>query len=230
MNSFSELITAGGPVVIILAGMSVLALTVILVKLRQFARLRIHARKEGRMALAFFKSGQTQDALRAAEASPTPVTTVLAMALRGQQMGVEECKVREEVLRTGGDMLVSLRDGFRILEVIASLAPLLGLLGTVIGMVEAFQQLEAAGNQVNPAILSGGIWQALLTTAVGLTVAIPVVVALNWLEQRVDNLAHEMDTVVTQVFTVDLSPETLATSSHQGSPHGPFRMHAAAVR
>ncbi|HAE01168.1 MAG TPA: flagellar motor protein MotA, partial [Rhodospirillaceae bacterium] len=53
-------------------------------------------------------------------------------------------------------------------------------------MITAFQQLESAGNQVNPAILSGGIWVALLTTAVGLAVAMPVVVILNWLERRVD--------------------------------------------
>ena len=96
---------------------------------------------------------------------------------------------------------------FRILEVIASLAPLLGLFGTVLGMIEAFRQLEAAGNQVNPAILSGGIWQALLTTAVGLAVAMPVVAVLNWLERRVDALAHEMDSVVTRVFTEDLSTD-----------------------
>ena len=76
-------------------------------------------------------------------------------------------------------------------------------------MIEAFRQLEAAGNQVNPAILSGGIWQALLTTAVGLAVAIPVVAILNWLERRVDGLAHEMDNLVTQVFTEDLSEGAL---------------------
>ena len=120
-----------------------------------------------------------------------------------------EAKIREELLRYGGDVLENLRGSFRILEVIASLAPLLGLFGTVLGMIEAFRQLEAAGNQVNPAILSGGIWQALLTTAVGLAVAIPVVAILNWLERRVDGLAHEMDNLVTQLFTEDLSEDAL---------------------
>lgn len=113
--------------------------------------------------------------------------------------------MREEVLRYGSDVLFRLRRGLRPLEVIGSLAPLLGLLGTVLGMIKAFQQLEAAGNKVNPAILSGGIWEALLTTAVGLCVAIPVVALLNWLERRIDHLAHDMDNTVTQVFTQDLS-------------------------
>ena len=72
-------------------------------------------------------------------------------------------------------------------------------------MIDAFRQLEQAGNQVDPAVLSGGIWEALLTTAVGLAVAMPTVVALNWLERRVDRLAFEIDDIVTQSFTVDLS-------------------------
>jgi len=85
-------------------------------------------------------------------------------------------------------------------------------------MIEAFRQLEAAGNQVNPAILSGGIWEALLTTAVGLAVAMPSVAALNWLERRVDRLAHEMDSTVSRVFTVDLSGAEPAPAEEQA--HG----------
>ena len=115
--------------------------------------------------------------------------------------------MREEALRFGGDALESLRAGFRPLEVIASLAPLLGLFGTVLGMIEAFHQLELAGSEVDPAILSGGIWEALLTTAVGLAVAIPVVAALSWMERRVERLAHQMTSITTSVFTVDLSEE-----------------------
>ena len=72
-------------------------------------------------------------------------------------------------------------------------------------MIEAFREMEQAGHQVNPSVLSGGIWEALLTTAMGLGVAIPVVAILGWLERRVDRLAHEMGSIVTRVFTVDLS-------------------------
>ena len=64
-------------------------------------------------------------------------------------------------------------------------------------MIEAFRKLSEAGNKVDPSILSGGIWEALLTTAVGLAVAIPAVAALNWLERRVDRVAFELDSIVT---------------------------------
>ena len=204
-----DLLQAGGPVVMILTAMSVLAMAVILLKLWQFSRTNVGRSRNGRRALHLYKDGQTQDALAAAKRARSPVGEVLARAIRGLEHGVPEVKIREELLRYGGEVLENLRSGFRILEVIASLAPLLGLFGTVLGMIEAFRQLEAAGNQVNPAILSGGIWQALLTTAVGLAVAIPVVAVLNWLERWVDGLAHEMDNLVTQLFTEDLSEDAL---------------------
>jgi len=199
------LLDAGGPVVMLLLGLSVIALTLVLVKLYQFRRARLWQRAPARQALALWHRGEVDEALALADASANPSAQALARAIRGVQRGLPETQVREEVLRYGSDALFQLRRGFRPLEVIGSLAPLLGLLGTVLGMIEAFQQLESAGNRVNPAILSGGIWEALLTTAVGLCVAIPVVAVLNWLERLVDQLAHEMDNRVTQVFTEDLS-------------------------
>ena len=200
-----ELFQAGGPVVAILTAMSVLALAIVLVKLWQFRAARIGDRRTAHEALRLYRSGRHRDAMALAERSPNPAAQALVRAFRGQRRELPEAKVREEVVRYGRDMLEALRSWFRPLEVIASLAPLLGLFGTVLGMIEAFRQLEQAGNQVNPAILSGGIWQALLTTAVGLAVAIPVVAVLNWLERQVDRLAQEMDSTVTQVFTEDLS-------------------------
>lgn len=201
-----EILQAGGPVVAILLTLSVVALAIALVKLWQFRAARLGDRRTPRRALALYRAGRPAEALALAAASRNPVARVLVCAINGRaRRDLPEAMVREEVVRYGGDLLEALRGWFRPLEVIGSLAPLLGLFGTVLGMISAFQQLEDAGNQVNPAILSGGIWEALLTTAVGLAVAMPVIVLLNWLERRVDRLAHEMDDVVTQVFTEDLS-------------------------
>jgi len=101
------------------------------------------------------------------------------------------------------DHLDRLKNGMRTLEFIATVSPLMGLLGTVLGMIEAFQALQNAGSQVDPSILSGGIWVALLTTAVGLIVAIPAVFMLNVLERRMERLHHKMQSATTQVFTVN---------------------------
>lgn len=202
-----ELMQAGGPVVAILSAMSVVALAIVFVKLWQFHMARIGDRRSAQQAVWHYRSGRIMEAMTIARGSRNPVCQALFRAMAGQRRGLPEAKVRDEVARYCGDALETLRGWFRPLEVIASLAPLLGLFGTVLGMIEAFQQLEQAGNQVNPAILSGGIWQALLTTAVGLAVAIPVVAVLNWLERRVDRLTHDMDNLVMQVFTEDLAGE-----------------------
>jgi len=81
----------------------------------------------------------------------------------------------------------------------------------VLGMIAAFRALEAAGGAVDPAVLSGGIWQALSTTAVGLAVAMPTVAALAFLERRVERVAETMDDVVVQVLAP--LPATAAAAS-----------------
>lgn len=76
------------------------------------------------------------------------------------------------------------------LEIIANVSPLLGLLGTVIGMISSFSQLEIGGDLVNPSLLAGGIWTALLTTAIGLIVAIPAMVAHHFYEKKMIQLEN----------------------------------------
>lgn len=234
LGQVAELIQAGGPVVMILIVMSVFALALILLKLWQFQVSGIGERGQSREAVALYRTGQAREALHLIATAKGPLPEVVALAIRGRlRSDLGEQMVREEVLRHGTRLLENLRSWFRPLEVIASLAPLLGLFGTVLGMIEAFRQLEAAGNQVNPAILSGGIWAALLTTAAGLAVAIPVVAVLNWLERRVDRLAHEMEDTVTGIFTEDLNatsfPETLHPGGAEENAPAGFRASVVAA-
>jgi biopolymer transport protein ExbB len=114
--------------------------------------------------------------------------------------GWSEAALRQEALRKARELLAQWTAHLRILEVVSALAPLLGLFGTVLGMIEAFQAMEAAGSQVNPSLLSGGIWQALLTTAVGLGVAIPVSMANSWFERRVEVQAGALQDSIDRVF------------------------------
>jgi len=221
-----RVLSLGGPVVVLLGLMSIVVAAIVIIKAWQFRRVRINDRRTARSALKVYRTGNAAAAMTMARRSPNPASRVLARAiqLRGRQ-DVPEPVLREEILQFGGDMLETLRSHLRPLEVIAALAPLLGLFGTVLGMIEAFRDLEQAGSQVNPALLSGGIWQALLTTAVGLAVAMPTIVALNWLERAIDRAAHEMDSVVTRVFTVELSQtgdRTIASDDDEHSQPTPF--------
>jgi len=200
-----NLLETGGPVAVVLLLFSVLALTIVLLKLWQFTVLGIGRRRFIDTALEYWRDGDPGQALGVLDRVRNPVAQVMEVAIRGRWRSPDhESRVREEVERVASAWLESLRRYLRGLELVATLSPLLGLLGTVLGMIEAFRRLEEAGQQVDPAILSGGIWEALLTTALGLAVAIPAVIVLNWLERIIERLAHRMEDAVTQVFTSDL--------------------------
>src|SRR3546814_19123847 len=101
---------------------------------------------------------RAHEALALLADSRKPVAQVVARAIRGRQRrDLPEAVVREEVMRCGNEALEGLRGQLGALEVIGSVSPLLGLFGTVLGMIEAFRQLAEAGSQVSPAILSAGI-------------------------------------------------------------------------
>jgi biopolymer transport protein ExbB len=201
----SEIIRAGGPVLLILLAMSIVGLSVVLLKLWQFLRLRQKDQRRIELAIRDWHHGEKKQALHSLQGMTHPLALVVESAMAGRlhpEVGDE--LAREEVQRIAGVQLFKLRGGLRVIEVIASLSPLLGLLGTVLGMIAAFQQLEAAGSQVNPAVLSGGIWEALLTTAAGLVVAIPAIIALNFFEQRIQRIRQQMEDAGTQIFTTGL--------------------------
>jgi len=201
LSATADLIAMGGPVMLVLAAMSVLGLAIILLKLWQFSVSGIWRRGGVEEALQNWQDGRQGDAQARLEGHDHPVAEAVRVAMAGLRAGAEEHRVREEAARVAASRLAALRNYFRPLEVIGSLSPLLGLLGTVLGMIEAFQAMESAGSQVDAALLSGGIWEALLTTAAGLTVAIPAVAALNWLERGVERLHEDMQDALTRVFT-----------------------------
>jgi biopolymer transport protein ExbB len=122
------------------------------------------------------------------------------VAFRCADAGWTEDEAREETVRVAKRLLAEARAGLRPLELIATVAPLLGLLGTVLGMITAFQQLQAAGTRADPSALAGGIWEALLTTAAGMAVAIPASTALTWFESVSDRLRHDLEDIATRVF------------------------------
>lgn len=215
------LVDAGGPVVAVLLAISVVAMAIVLVKLYQFRSLRIGDRRFIEPALTEHRRGEPKKALAILGRARNPIARVLETAIRAEaRPRVPEETVREEVVRVANLHLERLRSYLRALEVIGTISPLLGLFGTVLGMIAAFQELETAGNQVNASILSRGIWEALLTTAVGLTIAIPVVAVATWLERHVDRLAHDMDDAATKIFTAALSR---SPESHESTTVAPAR-------
>ena len=200
-----SIVQLGGPVIMILGAMSLVGFAVVLLKIYQFVVLRVEARRFIGDCLAHWRAGRIDQCAAALAQERNPIARVLEVAISGRtRPGADLDLVRERAHAVATGQLEELRSYLRVLEVIASLSPLLGLFGTVLGMIDAFQKLQEAGTQVNPAILSGGIWEALLTTAAGLAVAIPAAIAVTWLQRIIERLGHDMETSVTEVFTSEL--------------------------
>ncbi|NJS39165.1 MAG: MotA/TolQ/ExbB proton channel family protein, partial [Rhodobacteraceae bacterium] len=176
-----EFYLLGGPVVGILAVLSVTALTVILFKLWAFHGARLGRKAKLEAALDAWDAGNAASAAAALTAEPSPFARVIGAAMSADQSAAAS----DRVDAMAEAVLADFERGFRLLDAIAQTAPLLGLFGTVLGMIEAFQAMQGAGTSVDPSVLAGGIWVALLTTAVGLAVAIPTALVLTWFEAMV---------------------------------------------
>jgi biopolymer transport protein ExbB len=152
-------------------------------------------------ALALWSQGKTAEAM-AHLARRRSIRARLAHAAMQAALdpGLDRDAAEAETGRVARALLAQARAGLRGLELASTVGPLLGLLGTVTGMIAAFQALQDAGSRADPAALAGGIWEALLTTAAGMAVAIPASVALTWFESVVDGLRHDMEDAGTRIL------------------------------
>ncbi|WP_119394880.1 MotA/TolQ/ExbB proton channel family protein [Salinibius halmophilus] len=185
-------IELGGPVVIILLVLAALASVLSISKCLQLLRWQAAIKQQ--------KSGND---------------AVAALQLAESQKDSE--LLREEVQRLASNAVRQMKSGLRLVELIAQLAPLLGLFGTVLGMIAAFQQLATVQN--DPTLLASGIWQALLTTAVGLAVAIPFTFIHSFLVQWQQRISHGLGDQLSKVFTRKLAVNGEQSSFTKGTPN-----------
>lgn len=140
------------------------------------------------------KPVDTAEALRYAESKSSPIARTLAPAVK--RLGRPASEVREKVVESGEHEVSLLRKHTRLLSVIAAVAPLMGLTGTIFGMIKAFQTVASSGEALGRTeMLAAGIYEAMITTAAGLLVAIPSLVFYNWVMARVDRAAQLLSVI-----------------------------------
>ncbi len=179
-----ELLSKGGVLVIPILLCSVLAFAIFCERTIRFAKMRSRGSGLAEKIAALLVTGDRQDALKTAEESDSPIGRVLARAMEVRD---DDREMLETVIVNAIDEEVrNLSSYVQALATIGNIAPLLGLLGTVIGMIKAFMVIQEMGGKVNAAVLAGGIWEAMLTTAIGLAVALPTMVAHSFLLAKID--------------------------------------------
>lgn len=197
----------GGPSIWAIAALSVITLALILWKIWRLALIGAWSKGKARQAVAAYEAGDADRALTLVQGRRGVRSKVVAAALSALK-SMPDAHAREETARVAKRELGSARSGLGALELISTIAPLLGLLGTVMGMIAAFQALQAAGSKADPSMLAGGIWEALLTTAAGMAVAIPASAALTWFESVIDRIRRDVEDGATRLFVTE-KPQTI---------------------
>ena len=198
-----DLIEKGGPVMFILLGFSIFAFAIIFVKLIQFLSAALSRTNKIEKILSKLNGTNSKKLLVEIQKIKNPMARILEVVILTKSDRRFDKESREaEISRIISIEIRNLENYLGGLEVVASISPLLGLFGTVLGMIKAFLNLEKAGSQVDPALLAGGIWEALLTTAFGLAIAIPALAAYHLFENKISNTRDKINDTVVRTNTL----------------------------
>lgn len=180
-----------------LAALSVMMLTVVLFKLIQFSRMGLGRQKQAEGILDDWLNGRPDEAQRKAGSAQSVLGRVLAAVMSGLRARPSDPAYGEELARQAALVeLAQLGTRMRLLEAVVQMAPMLGLLGTVIGMIDAFSNLALSQEVTDPRLLANGIWTALTTTAAGLAIALIAYFIGTWLEGRIEDERLSIEMVI----------------------------------
>jgi len=185
-----EFLSKGGVLVGPILFCSVLALAIFLERIIRFARLRIRGHGLVEKIVRHVKNGEDHQAYELAGRSDTPMGRILVQAMEVKDQ--DRDTLDTVIIHATEEEVRGLCRYLQALATIGNIAPLLGLLGTVLGMIKAFMVIQQMGGKVNASVLAGGIWEAMLTTALGLAVALPTMVAHSYLVSRVDRYEAQL--------------------------------------
>jgi len=197
-----SIILKGGILMIPILICSLAVVTIVLERIYYFVKSAPNSNGFMDNIIAEIKEKNEKEALNKTKALKGVVPKVIAAGIREYINHKAEHYIEKAISRTGTHELYLLEQNLRGLNVIANVAPLLGLLGTVLGMIKAFMQIEVLGGSVDPSSLAGGIWEAMTTTAAGLTVAIPSLLFYNYFMGRVNRIEAEMKSASVDLIDV----------------------------
>ncbi|MCM8783556.1 MAG: MotA/TolQ/ExbB proton channel family protein [Candidatus Omnitrophica bacterium] len=198
-----EIVQKGGPLMYPIIFCSILSLAVVMERLYHLYRAKIDTREFMDSIANILRRNRLRDALQKCEETPGPIAHILKAGIL--KHGRARAEIKEAIEDAALQEIPRLEKNLGILATVAHISPLLGLLGTVTGMVRCFQIIQEKAvslNPINPGDLAGGIWEALLTTVAGLVVAIPTFVVYNYLVSRVDGFVLDMERSATELVNL----------------------------
>lgn len=181
----------GGWVMLPIAILSVVAIYVIAERWRFIGSSRMDSERFLQTIEDMLKDGNVKEAIRYCDQMEKPLARILKAGIK--RLGRPILDIEDSIKNAGKKEIYLLENRMDWLATVAGVAPLLGFLGTVTGMIEAFQQIQSFQGNVNPSVLAGGIWQALITTAFGLVVGIIAYGFYNYLLNKINRSVFELE-------------------------------------
>jgi biopolymer transport protein ExbB len=202
--SLPTFLVNGGPVLwlILLAG--AVAMAVFVERVLDLHRAQINTVEFLNGIRNVLRRDNVVEAISICDATPGPVARLVKTAVLNRDRGRE--RVREAIEEAGLSEVPRLEAKLNLLATIAQLAPLLGLLGTVLGFIRVFEQMQQAGPYAHVGQLSYGVWQALICMAAGLALAVPCYAAYNYLVSRVNAVVLDMERAATEIVNIVTEP------------------------
>jgi biopolymer transport protein ExbB len=198
-----DFVIKGGPLMYPIILCSIIAMAIIIERVYHLYRARIDTRKFMDEISNVLRRNKIIEAIEICDKTPGPIAHILKAGILKHDRPRQE--IREAIEEAALYEVPRMEKNLTALSTIAHISPLLGLLGTVVGMVSCFQVIQQKStslNPVSPGDLAGGIWQALITTVAGLTVAIPVYVACNYVISRVNYFVIDMERSATDLINI----------------------------
>ena len=209
-----ELLRQGGPMVWVLLIVSAFGITAFLERLLYYHRAQINASEFMAGVRTVLKNENVVEAVAICDATPGPVARMAKLGILNREQSHD--RLRELLDDHSRAEVPRLEKRLNMLGTIAQIAPLLGLLGTVLGFIQIFQGVWREGNWVLANVLAGGIWQGLVCMALGLAIAIPCTIAFNYLVGRKDDIALDIEKANAELINI-LAFELVSSSSNSGS-------------
>lgn len=198
-----EMIQKGGPMMYLIILCSVIAFGIVIERMYNLNKARIDANRFMDEIINVLKRNKIIEAIEMCNKVPGPIAHIVKAGILKHDRSKAE--IKEAVEEAAQLEIPRLEKHMPVLATIAHISPLMGLLGTVTGMIKSFQVIQQkalAMVPVNPGDLAGGIWEALLATLAGLSVAIPTYVAYNYLTSQIDNLVYDMEHSATDLVNL----------------------------
>jgi biopolymer transport protein ExbB len=206
--SLLDILMRGGWVMIPLLLLSILAIYLLIERLITIRKAQSDPDVVTDRVRQYVRSGDVDGAISYCKQKDVPITRILKQGL--ERLGRPISEIQDAVQAAGKYETFELEKRTNLLASIAGVAPMLGFFGTVLGMIRAFQEIQNLQGNVNPSVLAGGIWEALITTAAGLLVGILALFSYNFLLGRIRRLTNDMERSATDF--IDLLQEPVPPS------------------